>query len=73
MVPIRAELGSSTINVKDILNLQSGDVIRLDDNDNLIKMKIGSKVKFLGTPGVSNNKMAVKIVKVVKDGENNNE
>ncbi|WP_269153154.1 flagellar motor switch protein FliM [Anaerosalibacter bizertensis] len=73
LVPIRAELGSSTINVKDILNLQSGDVIRLDDNDNLIKMKIGSKVKFLGTPGVSNNKMAVKIVKVVKDGENNNE
>lgn len=72
-VPVQAELGSTIIRVKDILNIQIGDVIKLNYNNNLIKMRIGSKVKFLGTPGVSNNNMAVKIVKAVKDGEGNNE
>ena len=72
-VPVQAELGSTIIRVKDILNIQVGDVIKLNYNYNLIKMRIGSKVKFLGTPGVSNNNMAVKIVKAVKDGEGNNE
>lgn len=69
-VPIKAELGSATISVNDIINLQVGDVIKLDDKKDLIKLRIGSNIKFLGTPGVKNNRMAVKIVKVVKDGEN---
>jgi len=72
-VPIKAELGSTNITIRELLNLQSGDVIRLDESNNLIDLRIGSKVKFYGTPGVSNNRMAVKIVKVVKDGENNND
>ncbi|WP_416198031.1 MAG: flagellar motor switch protein FliM [Sporanaerobacter sp.] len=69
-VPIKAELGSATISVNDIINLQVGDVIKLDDKKDLIKLRIGSNIKFLGTPGVKNNRMAVKIVKVIKDGEN---
>lgn len=72
-VPIKAELGNSTIRIKDVLNLRNGDVIKFDDNSSLIKMRVGSKVKFLGTPGVVNNKMSVKIASVVKEGENDNE
>ncbi|WP_077367470.1 flagellar motor switch protein FliM [Anaerosalibacter sp. Marseille-P3206] len=72
-VPIKAELGSTNITIRELLNLQPGDVIRLDEPNSLINLRIGSKVKFYGTPGVSNNRMAVKIVKVVKDGENNND
>lgn len=72
-VPIKAELGSATISVNDIINLQVGDVIKLDDKKDLIKLRIGSNIKFLGTPGVKNNRMAVKIVKVIKDGENSHD
>ena len=72
-VPIKAELGSTNITIRELINLQTGDVIRLDKQNNLIDLRIGSKVKFYGTPGVSNNRMSVKIVKVVKEGENYND
>lgn len=73
MVPVRAIAGSTKIKIRDIANLQTGDVIKFDCDNNLINVKIGSNVKFVGTPGTVNNKMAIKIVNVVKDGENDNE
>lgn len=72
-IPIVAELGSTIISVKDIVNLLPGDVIKLQSNkDNIISLRIGSNVKFKGEMGVINNKMAIKIVEVVKDGGNIN-
>lgn len=69
-VTVRAELGSTTVKVKDILNLQEGDVIKLDvDLEDKAKIRVGSNVKFLGNIGVYKNKMAVKIINVVKDGD----
>lgn len=73
-VAVRAELGSVLVKVKDIVNLQIGDVIKLDiGSDNKAKVRIGSNVKFLGNIGVSKNKMAIKIEEVVKDGDSSNE
>lgn len=73
-VPVRAELGSSVVRIRDVLNLQIGDVIKLDTNiDDKIKVKIGSNVKFLGNIGVLKNKMAIKIANVVKDGDDEHE
>ena len=37
--------------------------------DSKAKIRIGSNIKFMGDIGVSNNKMAVKITNVVKDGD----
>lgn len=69
-IPVIAELGSTHISVKDILNLYPGDVIRLRNNKkDAVSLKIGSNVKFIGEVGVVNKKMAVKIVEVVKEGE----
>ena len=69
-VPVRAELGSSTVRIKDVLNLQNGDVIKLDTNvDDMVKVKVGTQVKFLGDIGISKNKMAIKIANVLKDGD----
>ncbi|WP_237722329.1 flagellar motor switch protein FliM [Keratinibaculum paraultunense] len=69
-VPIKTELGSTTVKVKDILDLQKGDVIKLNSRtDEEIRVRIGSQVKFLGTIGTSRNRMAVKITEVVKDGD----
>jgi len=70
-IPLVAELGTTTITVKDILNLLPGDVIKLGRREN-IPIRVGSNVKFKGEVGVASNKMAVKIVEVVKEGEDNN-
>lgn len=69
-VPVKVELGSTRVRIQDVLDLQKGDVIKLDRGiDDMAKVRIGSQVKFLGDIGVSRNKMAIKIVKVVKDGD----
>lgn len=69
-VPVKVELGSTLVRVKDILTLQEGDVIKLDTNtDDKAKVRIGSNIKFLGNIGVSKKNMAVRIVNVAKDGE----
>lgn len=69
-VSVKVELGSATVKVKDVLDLQKGDVIKLNRRtDEEVRVRIGSQVKFLGSIGVSRNRMAVKITKVVKDGD----
>ncbi len=62
-VNLIAELGSLDINVKDVLNLQKGDIIKLEHNkvnDNML-LKIGNKKKFYSRPGVVGTHMAVQI------------
>lgn len=69
-VPLIAEIGSAIITVKDLLDLRVGDVIKLNKTrDSEIEIKVGSKTKFYGVPGTKHNKMAVKITRVKKDGE----
>ena len=69
-VPVVAQLGSTSIPVRDIYNLHPGDVIKLgQDSNDLIALKVGSSVKYMGEVGVINKKMAVKIKEVIKDGE----
>ena len=69
-VPISVELGRTKVRINDILNLQIGDVIKLDTNtDEFVSVRVGSNVKFYGNIGTSRNKMAVKITTVAKDGE----
>lgn len=69
-VPIVAELGSTQLNVRDILNINAGDVIRLDQRDgDMISLRIGSNIKYKGYMGMSENRMAVQILEVVKEGE----
>lgn len=72
-VPLIAYLGYSNILVKDLLALESGDIIRLEGNKELIPIKIGSNVKFHGKIGQINNNIAVKIVEVVREGDIDNE
>lgn len=69
-VPVRVELGSTCVRIQDVLDLQKGDVIKLNTGaEDMAQVRIGSQVKFLGDIGVSRNKMAIKIAKVVKDGD----
>lgn len=72
-VPLIAYLGHSNIYVRDLLSMEAGDIIKLENENNLIPIKIGSKVKFRGEVGQIKDKIAIKIVQVVKEGDSDNE
>ena len=68
-VQVTVELGTATIKVRELLNIEVGDVIQLDQSlKGLLEIKIGNQVKFKGGPGVSGSKMAVQIGQVVREG-----
>ncbi|NMA02428.1 MAG: flagellar motor switch protein FliM [Clostridia bacterium] len=65
-VTVAARLGKTTLSVKDLLDLQIGDVIPLNKSvDSEVDLIVGSKPKFKGKIGVSGNKLAVQINKLV--------
>jgi len=64
-----AEIGNMNLTVRDVLSLQSGDVIRLPNvsvRDSMV-LKVGTRDKFLCRPGVVGNKAAVQITKKLED------
>lgn len=64
-VPIRAELGRARVTVRELSDLQSGDVIHLDTPVNQdIDVYVGKERKFRGRAGVSGNNVAVQITQV---------
>lgn len=74
VVPMVADLGSTTLTVRDLLGIQRGDVIKLrKEVDGEIDIKVGSNQKFYGILGANNNKMAIKITRAYEDGEEENE
>ncbi len=66
MIPIDADLkailGETTIKIKELMEIENGDVLRFDRRvrDN-IEIYVGDKVKFRGTPGKFGKNMAVRI------------
>lgn len=59
---IRAVLGHSSITTDDLLHLRSGDLLCLDTNiSEPVKMYVGNRLCYLGDPGQSKGRVAVKI------------
>ena len=59
---IRAELGRATIRLRDLYNLNVGDVIDMNiKKDSAVTLRIGGKPWFMGLMGVDEKRMAVKI------------
>lgn len=68
-VQLRTILGSSTITVSEFLALTTQDVIQLDQTpDAAIKINLGDKTKFIGSPGICRGKLAVQIQEVIEEG-----
>lgn len=68
-IPIIAELGSSTITIREFLNLAAGDVIALSKSvEDPIDIKLGERRKYVGMPGTVKGKMAVQITDIVAEG-----
>jgi len=65
---VTAILGETVLSLREIINLQIGDVIKFDlDVGSNIKLNInGVETWFYGTPGIKKNKKAIKVNKVIQ-------
>ncbi len=69
-LPIIAELGKAAISVKELLELQLGDIIKMKKNINdEIELIIAGKRKLGARPGSSEGKKAVRITSVLQEDE----
>jgi flagellar motor switch protein FliM len=69
-VPIRVVLGKSTISVNDFINMQLGDIIRIDRRaDDEVSVYVGNIHKFMALSGASSGSYAVKISSIIRGEE----
>lgn len=67
-IPVRAVLGKSTISVNDFVNLQMGDIIRLNAKvDEELDVYVGNIKKFKALPGAAGDSYAVRVVSIVEE------
>lgn len=67
-IPVKAMLGRSTISVNDYINIQIGDIIKLDTkvNDELEVYVVNIK-KFTALPGATSDSYAVRVTSVIRE------
>lgn len=67
-MPVKAVLGNSTISVTDFINLQVGDIIRLDTKvEEELNVYVGNIKKFTALPGASGDRYAVRVTSVIRE------
>ena len=69
-MPIKAVLGRSTITVSDFVNLQCGDIIKLNSKvDSQLDIFVGNIQKFRALPGTSRDAYSVRVTEVIHEDE----
>lgn len=70
ILPVAAELGKTSIKIKDFIDLKVGDALILDKRtrDNL-SVRVGNLTKFTGKPGILGKRLAVKITSILEGDE----
>lgn len=67
-IPIKAVLGSSSISVQDFVNLQVGDIIKINTKvEDELSVYVGNINKFKALPGYSDDKYAVRITEIMRE------
>ncbi|MBR1910550.1 MAG: flagellar motor switch protein FliM, partial [Lachnospiraceae bacterium] len=67
-MPIKAVLGKSSITVNDFVNLQVGDIIKLNSKiDTEMDVYVGNIKKFKSLPGTSKDGYAVRVTTVLRE------
>ena len=67
-IPIRAVLGNSSITVSDFVNLQKGDIIKLDKVvGKELDIFVANIKKFKALPGSSNDNYAVRVTSIIRE------
>lgn len=68
-LPIVAELGESQITISEFLSLAVGDVISLNKPvEDGLGIRVGDKLKYIGSPGTIKDRIAVQIDEIVSEG-----
>lgn len=69
-IPVKAVLGKSKVSLNDFVNLQLGDIIRLDTNvDSDLNIYVGNIKKFTALPGTNKDRYAVRVTSVFREEE----
>lgn len=67
-MPVKAVLGKSSISVNDFINLQVGDIIRLDTKvEEELNVYVGNIKKFTALPGASGDRYAVRVTSIIRE------
>jgi len=65
-IPIKVEFGKTRLSIKELLDLEKGDIIRLQtktDEDH--KIRTGNRILFTGRSGTLNNHKAIKVTNII--------
>jgi hypothetical protein len=63
-IPVSAELGTTNVPTKDLIHIEEGDLVSLEQRlDEPIVLKIGNVTSFKVQPGIKNNHVAVRMLK----------
>jgi flagellar motor switch protein FliM len=69
-VPFTVQLGGADVGMEELLNIQPGDVIRLDSLANAeLDILVGGQRKFKGRPGLVGHKVAIQITGLHPESE----
>lgn len=72
-VPIKAMIGKAQITVQELINLERGDVIPLNQGiGDPLAVYVGEYMKFKAMPGLYGNRISVQITEVFAKGGNEN-
>jgi flagellar motor switch protein FliM len=67
-IPARGLLGSTTIQLRELLELEPGDIVRTNiPISGEVQLEIGGKPWVFGRPGISDGRVAVKVERVGSD------
>ena len=67
-IPIKAVLGTSSISVNDFVNLQKGDLIKLNSGiEDELTIYVGNINKFKALPGSSSDNYAVRVTSIIRE------
>ena len=67
-IPVKAVLGTIKISVNEFVNLQRGDIIRLDTKvDQELNVYVGNIRKFTALPGASGDEYAVRVTSIIRE------
>ncbi len=66
-VPLSALIGQTRVSIRDLLQLQTGDVLCLDKHrDSDLAVQVGKKTKMAGKTGLVGRRKAIKITRVLE-------
>lgn len=67
-IPLSVLLGRSSISVNDFVNLQKGDIIKIDTKiDDELDVYVGKIRKFKALPGTASDKYAVRVTSIIRE------